>query len=254
MEFIWKYKRTWAVLAILTAVVVILFTIFGGVAEEEVVMKGKVEPKRINLSFNMEYPIEKMYAKVGDHVHRGDVLGVLQMEDLRIQADTAKKNISIYEAELRDLNTDTETKKAAYSKLTGLRADLLLKEKFLRQGRIVSPIDGVVSLRLQEPGDMAVAMQPVYYLEVPNSKCVRAYAEEAYVRKLTKGMKVEVMTEIMPMMTVEGKIASVATEEETLPEEWANTTGATKGYKVLVDVQDKKDLLHYGMDVLVIIR
>ena len=54
MEFIWKHKRTWAVLAILTAVIVILFTVFGGAAEEELVMKGKVEPKRINLSFNME--------------------------------------------------------------------------------------------------------------------------------------------------------------------------------------------------------
>ena len=254
MEFIWKHKRTWAVLAILTAVIVILFTIFGGAAEEELVMKGKVEPKRINLSFNMEYPIEKMYVQVGDEVHKGDVLGVLQMEDLKAQAEDAKKNIRIYEAELTSTNADAETKKVAYSKLNGLRADLLLKEKFLRQGRIVSPIDGVVSLRLQDPGDMAVAMQPVYYVEVLNSKCVRAYAEEAYVKRLARGMKVEVMTEIMPMMTVEGNIASVATEEEDLPDEWVKAIGATKGYEVLVDVQDKKDLLHYGMDVLVIIR
>ena len=254
MEFIWNHKRTWAVLAILTAVVVILFTIFGGAAEEEVVMKGKVEPKRINLSFNMEYPIKEMYVQVGDEVHRGDVLGVLQMEELKAQAETAKKNISTYEAELNSTNSDAETKKVAYSKLNGLRADLLLKEKFLRQGRIVSPIDGVVSLRLQEPGDMAVAMQPVYYVEVLNSKCVRAYAEEAYVKRLARGMKVEVMTEIMPMMTVEGNIASVATEAEDLPEEWVKATGATKGYEVLVDVQDKNDRLHYGMDVLVIVR
>ena len=254
MEFIWNHKRTWSVLAILTAIVVILFTIFGGAAEEEVVMKGKVEPKRINLSFNMEYPIGEMYVQVGDEVHRGDVLGVLQMEELKVQAETAKKNISIYEAELNSTNSDAEMKKVAYSKLNGLRADLLLKEKFLRQGRIVSPIDGVVSLRLQEPGDMAVAMQPVYYVEVLNSKCVRAYAEEAYVKRLARGMKVEVMTEIMPMMTVEGNIASVATEAEDLPEEWVKATGATKGYEVLVDVQDKNDRLHYGMDVLVIVR
>ena len=254
MEFIWKHKRTWAVLAILTTVIVILFTIFGGVAEEEIAMKGKVEPKRINLSFNMEYPIREMYVQVGDEVHKGDVLGVLQMEDLKAQAETAKKNISIYEAELNSTNSDAEMKKVAYNKLSGLRADLLLKEKFLRQGRIVSPIDGVVSLRLQEPGDMAVAMQPVYYVEVLNSKCVRAYAEEAYVKRLARGMKVEVMTEIMPMMTVEGNIASVATEAEDLPEEWVKATGATKGYEVLVDVQDKNDRLHYGMDVLVIVR
>ena len=254
MEFIWKHKRTWAVLAILTAVIVILFTIFGGAAEEEVAMKGKVEPKRINLSFNMEYPIGEMYVQVGDEVHKGDVLGVLQMDDLKAQAEDTKKSISIYEEELKGSSADGEAKKLAYGKLNGLRADLLLKEKFLRQGRIVSPIDGVVSLRLQESGDMAVAMQPVYYLEVPNSKCVRAYADEAYVKRLSRGMKVEVMTEIMPMITVEGNIDSVATEAEPLPEEWAKVTGAEKGYKVMVNVQDKKDLLHYGQDVLVIIR
>ena len=101
---------------------------------------------------------------------------------------------------------------------------------------------------------MAVAMQPVYYLEVPNSKCVQAYADEAYVKRLARGKKVEVMTEIMPMMTVEGNINSVATEAEVLPEEWAKATGANKGYEVLVDVQDKKDILHYGMDVLVVVK
>ena len=254
MEFIWKHKRTWAVFAILTVVIVILFTIFGGAAEEELVMKGKVEPKRINLSFNMEYPIEKMYAKVGDHVHRGDVLGVLQMEDLKAQAEDAKKNIRIYEAELTSTNADAETKKVAYSKLNGLRADLLLKEKFLRQGRIVSPIDGVVSLRLQDPGDMAVAMQPVYYVEVLNSKCVRAYAEEAYVKRLAKGMKVEVMTEIMPMMTVEGNIEYVSTVAEPLPGSFSELTGAVKGYEVRVDVKDPKHFLKTGENVLVVVK
>ena len=87
MEFIWKHKKTWSVLAILSTVIVILFTIFGGAAEEELAMKGKVVPKRIYLSFNMEYPIEKMYVQVGDEVHKGDVLGVLQMEDLKAQAE-----------------------------------------------------------------------------------------------------------------------------------------------------------------------
>ena len=254
MEFIWKHKRTWAVLAILTAVIVILFTIFGGAAEEEVVMKGKVEPKRINLSFNMEYPIDKMYVQVGDEVHKGDVLGVLQMEELKAQTEDAKKNIRIYEAELTSANTDAETKKVAYSKLNGLRADLLLKEKFLRQGRIVSPIDGVVSLRLQDPGDMAVAMQPVYYVEVLNSKCVRAYAEEAYVKRLARGMKVEVMTEIMPMMTVEGNIEYVSTVEEPLPESFSGLTGAVKGYEVRVDVKDHKHFLKTGENVLVVVK
>ena len=83
---------------------------------------------------------------------------------------------------------------------------------------------------------------------------MQAYADEAYVKRLARGKKVEVMTEIMPMMTVEGNVNSVATEAEVLPEEWAKATGANKGYEVLVDVQDKKDILHYGMDVLVVVK
>ena len=50
------------------------------------------------------------------------------------------------------------------------------------------------------------------------------------------------------------KIIIEATEAEVLPEEWAKATGANKGYEVLVDVQDKKDILHYGMDVLVVVK
>ncbi len=254
MEFIRRNQGVWAVLAILSVLILILFTFFGGAEEEEVAMKGKVESKRVYLSFNMEYPIEEMYVQVGDFVHKGDVLGVLKMDDLNSQAEAAKQNISKYEAEMKDPAVDAVEKKIAYSKLNGLRADLLLKEKFLRQGRIVAPSDGVISVRLQNPGEMAVAMKPVYYLEVPNSKWVRAYADEAYAKKLSKGMPVQVMTEIMPAMTVEGNINYVSTVAEPLPGQWSEITGVLKGYEVRVNVNDPRNLLKTGESVFVVVK
>ena len=254
MEFIRRNQGVWAVLAILSVLILVLFTFFGGAEEEEVAMRGKVEPRRMYLSFNMEYPIGAMYANVGDEVHRGDVLGVLQMDDLTSQAEAAKNSIAHYEEEMKDPDVDADEKKLAYSKLSGLRADLLLKEKFLRQGRIVAPADGVISVRLQNPGEMAVAMKPVFYLEAPNSKWVRAYADEAYAKKLNKGMHVKVMTEIMPAMTVEGNIEYVSTVAEPLPGSFSELTGAVKGYEVRVDVKDPKHFLKTGENVLVVVK
>ena len=68
MEFIRRNQGVWAVLAILSVLILVLFTFFGGAEEEEVAMRGKVEPRRMYLSFNMEYPIGAMYANVGDEV------------------------------------------------------------------------------------------------------------------------------------------------------------------------------------------
>ena len=221
MEFIRRNQGVWAVLAILSVLILVLFTFFGGAEEEEVAMRGKVEPRRMYISFNMEYPIGAMYANVGDEVHRGDVLGVLQMDDLTSQAEAAKNSIAHYEEEMKDPNVDADEKKLAYSKLSGLRADLLLKEK---------------------------------YLEATNSKWVRAYADEAYAKKLNKGMHVKVMTEIMPAMTVEGNIEYVSTVAEPLPGSFSELTGAVKGYEVRVDVKDPKHFLKTGENVLVVVK
>ena len=106
MEFIRRNQGVWAVLAILSVLILVLFTFFGGAEEEEVAMRGKVEPRRMYLSFNMEYPIGAMYANVGDEVHRGDVLGVLQMDDLTSQAEAAKNSIAHYEEEMKDLRQE----------------------------------------------------------------------------------------------------------------------------------------------------
>lgn len=254
MEFIRRHKKFWAVAAIATTVIMILFTFFGGAEEEEVGMYGKVESKRVYLSFNIEFPIKEMFVQEGDFVHKGDVLGTLSMEEMSAQVAAEKKLISSYEAELKDNNVDSDEKKLAYSRLNGLRADMLLKEKFLRQARIVAPVDGTVSQRLQNPGDMAVAMKPVYYLEMPNSKWVRAFASEAYAKRITKGMPVTIVAEIMPETTVEGRVYYVSTVAEALPEDIAKLSGVQSGYEVRVAVKDKENVLKTGSTVEVVIK
>lgn len=254
MEFIRRHKKFWALAAIATTVIMILFTFFGGAEEEEVGMYGKVETKRVYLSFNMELPIKEMLVQEGDFVHRGDLLGTLDMDAMIEQVAAEKILINNYEAELKDNTVDKNEKKLAYSRLNGLRADILLKEKFLRQARIVAPVDGTISQRLQEPGDVAVAMKPVYYLEMPNSKWVRAFASEAYANKISKGTPVTVVAEVMPETTVEGKVYYVSTVAEALPEDIAKLSGVQSGYEVRVAVKDKENVLKAGSTVEVVIK
>lgn len=254
MEFIRRHKRLWAIAALATTIIVILFTIFGGAEEEEVGMYGKVETKRVYLSFNMEFPIKEMHVQEGDFVHKGDVLGTLSMEEMVEQVAAEKKLLSYYEAELKGDSLDGDGRKLAYSRLSGLRADLLLKEKFLRQAQIVAPNDGTISQRLQNPGEMAVAMKPVYYLEMPNSKWVRAYASEEYAKKISRGMPVTIVAEVMPETTAEGRIYYVSTVATPLPEDIAKLSGAESGYEVRVAVKDGQDILQVGHTVEVVVK
>jgi len=254
MEFIRRHKKFWAIAAIATTVILILFTMIGGAEEEEVGMYGKVESKRTYLSFNMEYPIKDMYVHEGDFVHKGDVMASLNMDEMAAQVANEKVLIRAYENELKDNTVDGEAKKLAYSKLNGLRADILLKEKFLRQGMILAPVDGTVSQRLQEPGEIAVAMKPVYYLESPDSKWVRAFATKEYAQKIAKGMPVTVIAAIMPETTVEGKVYYVSPAASPLPQDIAKLSGAKDGYEVRVSVKDGKDILQTGKLVAVVVK
>ena len=254
MEFIKKHKKFWALAAIGTTIIMILFTIFGGAEEEEVGMYGKVEAKRVYLSFNMEYPIKEMLVREGDFVHKGDLLGTLNMDAMAAQVADEKILILNYEEELKDSTLDKDEKKLAYGRLNGLRADILMKERFLRQGRIIAPVDGIISQRLQEPGEMAVAMEPVYYLEIPNGKWVRAFANETYAKKLAKGKAITVVAEIMPETTVEGKVYAISQEPVALPEDIAKLSGVVQGYEVDVAVQDKENVLKVGSLVEVIVK
>lgn len=254
MEFIRRHKKFWAVAAIATTLIMILFTIFGGAEEEEVGMYGKVESKRMYLSFNMEYPIKEMRVHEGDFVHKGDVMGSLDMDEMAAQVANEKVLIRDYEKELKDDTISGDAKKLAYGKLNGLRADILLKEKFLRQGIIVAPVDGTVSQRLQEPGEIAFAMKPVYYLESPNSKWVRAFATKEYAQKITKGMPVTVVAAIMPETTIEGNVYYVSPAASALPEDIAKLSGEVNGYEVRVSVKDDKNILQTGKVVEVVVK
>lgn len=254
MEFIRRHKKFWAIAAIATTVIMVLFSMIGGAEEEEVGMYGKVESKRTYLSFNMEYPIKEMFVHEGDFVHKGDVLASLNMDEMAAQVANEKILINNYENELKDSAVSSDAKKLAYGKLNGLRADILLKEKFLRQGIILAPVDGTVSQRLQEPGEIAVAMKPVYYLESPNSKWVRAFATKEYAQKIAKGMPVTVIAAIMPETTVEGKVYYVSLVASPLPQDIADLSGEQDGYEVRVSVKDGKDILQTGKVVVVVVK
>ncbi|HOI56684.1 MAG TPA: efflux RND transporter periplasmic adaptor subunit, partial [Phycisphaerae bacterium] len=63
----------------------------------------------------------------------------------------------------------------AGNRLEQARGNLLIAEKDLRDSLVVAPLDGVVTHRLREPGEMAAAGTPVLRIENPKSLEVSAY-------------------------------------------------------------------------------
>ncbi len=62
-----------------------------------------------------------------------------------------------------------------------------IAEKDLRDSTIFSPIDGKVSMRLQEPGEMAAPGKPIVIVENPKSIEVSAYIPAKYYSQIIPG-------------------------------------------------------------------
>ncbi len=168
MEFFYRYKKLAAILAIITVSVLVLFTFFGGREEEQLSTPDKVEARQLALSFSTDERIDKIMVQAGEHVNKGDLLATLHAEALLESIEDDKKIIQAQEKLIRELEQEIlrDEKQIAvlHSQLKGLRVNLLLKERKLRESIIFAPENGVIYEILFQPGDMVVAQQPVYYL------------------------------------------------------------------------------------------
>ena len=127
----------------------------------------KISPKRAGI-------IEKILAKEGDRVRRGQVLVQLDDTDARLQVERADANVRQVEASLEtNRNTLLRYQKLLESKvipqqtyddltlkvkldearLALAKAELNLAKQNLLDHRIVSPIDGVINLKIASLGE-----------------------------------------------------------------------------------------------------
>ncbi|PYM07815.1 MAG: hemolysin secretion protein D [Candidatus Rokuibacteriota bacterium] len=105
----------------------------------------------------------------------------------------------------------------ARARVAEARAALALAESRLREGKIVSPLTGVVLRKNLEAGEMANPGVPIVTLVDPSDMWVRAYVPEAEVGRIRLGEPAQVTVDAFPGRAFPGKITEIASEAEFTP-------------------------------------
>ena len=181
--------------------------------------------------------IKKINVEIGDFVKKGQVLAEMDMTQLQ-QAELQLLNNEIELERLRALyeagglsKSDLDAIEMAY-KVSKTTYENLLENAILK-----SPIDGVVTARNYDVGDMYAMSAPLFTVEqIKPVKLLVAVSETDY-SKVKKGDSVEITAEAVPGKTFYGKVARL----------YPTVDPVTRTVTVEVQVENNYNTLRPGM-------
>ena len=147
--------------------------------------------------------------EIGDYVRKGQIL-----------AEMDRANLDQAELQLKNAESDYARTKALYEKGGVSKSDFEAVElnykvresacKNLRDNTVLkSPLDGVITARNYDQGDMYSMSQPLFVVQQINPlKALVSVSEKDY-SLLKKGVKAEILTEALPGQTFNGQVALI---------------------------------------------
>src|SRR5437773_1023569 len=215
---------------------------FGPAGDGTVQVTGTLEARQVDVSAKIAGRISSLLVNAGQAVTKGEIIALLDFPDLEAEARLAEAALRTAEAQLKALGAGPRVQefaaaradlKAAQERLELLmagprpdavagararvaeaRAALALAEGRIREGKIVSPLTGVVLRKNLEAGEMANPGVPIVTLVDPSDMWVRAYVPEAEVGRIRLGEPAQVTVDAFPGRAFPGKITEIASEAE----------------------------------------
>ncbi|MDR1671336.1 MAG: efflux RND transporter periplasmic adaptor subunit [Alistipes sp.] len=180
--------------------------------------------------------IDRIYVKVGDRVRKGQL--VAQMDPT--QYNTAKVQFETAEADYNRLKRVHEAGGVSDQTLRQAEtAYLLYKEALANVGRNVrlfSPIDGVVTQKGEEEGNLFTQTPILEIMQIDRLK-VRVNVSEQYYSGVKVGTPVSVSVDILTGESFEGKVSLI----------YPAIDPATRTFTVEVTIPNAKERLKPGM-------
>ena len=244
----------------------------------ELTLYGNIEIRQVDLSFQVAGLVSKLLKEEGDTVKKGELIAVLDEKDydanfktaeaevertLAIQKDASDK-YNRY-APLADDNTvskqeveslyNAQNKANADYKAAAANKDYLSNQ--LKYTKLYAPEDGIVMIRVVEPGSNVQKGQPVYTMAKTSPVWVRAYVNETDLGNIKYGDAVAVYTDTTNPQTgkkreYKGQIGYISPVAEFTPKTVQSTDIRTDlVYRIRVYIYDTDEYLRQGMPVTV---
>ena len=207
------------IIALILILIIIGITVFFLTREKgnpnQLTLYGNIEIRQVDLSFQVPGIIEKMLKEEGDSVKKGELIAILDAKDYKsnlekttaeVEKTLAIKNDSVEKFDRNaPLVEDDTISKQEYDTLKNTRdksvadynASVAAKnyaQNQLDYTKIYAPDDGIVMVRVQEPGATVNKGQIVYSISKNKPVWVRAYINETDLGNIKYGQKVNVYT------------------------------------------------------------
>jgi RND family efflux transporter MFP subunit len=177
---------------------------------------------KVNLSARMPAYVKDVFVTAGSVVKKGQELVTLDDREIKEQVAAAEAQFKQAETELnraRQLYDNKATTEqaltAAQSMHATARAQLERSKVMLTYAQITAPMDGVVTDRHVEPGDLANPGQPLLAIYDPASMQLEAPVPVRLVSKLPVGQVVEVTLD-RPATNFQGRVRQIVSEIDPL--------------------------------------
>ncbi len=175
--------------------------------------------------------IQKITVAENEDVKKGQTLIILDSKEAEAKTTEAeasvKKAIADYEkartnyeryerlyknsaVTLDEMENSTRLLKSTGAELAGAHARLEYAKTFLRNFTLKSPIDGIVTKKYLEEGEVAREGNPILSVADMNNLKVKAEVDETDVGKIYVGQRVEVLADAYPGRIYNGKVTKVS--------------------------------------------
>lgn len=266
-------KKTIIIALVLSAVIagIIFFAIWERDEKNKNVVKvsGNIEGDEVRISFRVEGQIEKLLADEGILLKRGDIVARLdtdELEKIKAEQEASLKAAEVqykldYDDYIRAENLlkagaisvqkrdEARTKAdATKARIEQLRASLELANTRLGFARLASPLNGYVTSKSAETGEVVQIGAPVFTAIDLNDVWVTAYINERDLAKVKLGQKAYVKTDTYRDKKYDGWISFISEQTEFTPKYIQTTEERVKYvYRIKVRVDNSSLDLKPGM-------
>ncbi len=244
----------------------------------ELTLYGNIEIRQVDLSFQVAGKIEKMLKEEGDTVKQGELIAVLDDKDYvsnleKAEADVEKTLALKSDAESRferqaplvedntiskqDYDTLLNTKNKSNADYDAAVAQKNFAKNQLDYTKVYAPEEGIIMIRVHEPGANVAKGQPVYTMAKTKPVWVRAYVNETDLGNIKYGQAVDVYTDTIDPKTgkkrmYKGQVGYISPVAEFTPKTVQSTDIRTNlVYRIRVYIYDIDEYLRQGMPVTI---
>ena len=137
---------------------------------------------------------------------------------------------------------------AARARVAAVDAQIASIQKSKTDATVLAPIDGVISERLLDPGEMAAPRAPIVVLTDLDHAWAEVFVDEPQVPRLKLGQPATVITDAGNR--IPGKVSFISSKAEFTPRNVQTAEDRSKlVYRVKIAVDNRQGVLKQGMPV-----